>query len=335
MSYVALDVHQRNSTMVFLDPATGEIGVRTFPSGRQELHQALAPLELPWIVALEATRITPPFVEWLRATPAEVHLANPRRLKAMAAGQPIKTDARDARWMLQLLVHGLLPECYLAPPAITDRRVLIRGYQALRRTSTAQRNQVRVGLVQAGLILPATDLRGKRAQAQVEALLAQLPPARQLVTTRHWELLAETEAQLAQVSAEIVAQAQAHPVPTALTKLPGLGETSAFAMWAEIGEVTRFAHVKYLLSYAGLAPVVADSDTHHGPRHLPRECNKHLRNWCVQAAQTAARCDLPSKARSAWRRLANSGRRKSAPIAAARELLSDVYYTWRRVGDAK
>jgi transposase len=153
------------------------------------------------------------------------------------------------------------------------------------------------------------------------------------VTTRHWELLAETEAQLAQVSEEIVRQAQAQRVPRALIQLPGLGETSAFALWAEIGEVARFAHLKYLLSYAGLAPVAADSDTHEGQRHLPKECNKHLRHWCVQAAQTAARCALPSNARRAWRRLANSGRRKSAPIAAARELLADVYYTWQRVGD--
>jgi transposase len=333
MSYVALDVHQKSSTMVFLDPATGETGLQTFPSCRSELHRALAQVEPPWVVALEATRITPPFVEWLRAEQAEIHLANPRRLKAMSQGQPIKSDARDARWMLQLLLAGLLPECYLAPPAVTDRRVLIRGYRALRRTSTSLRNQVRVGLVQAGLILAATDLRGQRAQAQVEACLEQLPPTRRLVTGRHWRLLGETESELAQVHAEIVRQVGEHRVPTALTKLPGLGETMGFALWAEIGEVSRFAQVKYLLSYAGLAPVVSDSDEHQGRRHLPHECNKHLRHWCVQGAQVAARCNLPSKARSTWRRLANSGRRASAPIAAARELLTDVYYTWQRIGD--
>ena len=52
--------------------------------------------------------------------------------------------------------------------------------------------------------------------------------------------------------------------PTALAKLPGIGEVIAFAQWAEIGEVARFARVKYLLSYASLAPVVSDSDTHQG-----------------------------------------------------------------------
>ena len=58
-----------------------------------------------------------------------------------------------------------------------------------------------------------------------------------------------------------------------------------------------------------------------------------LTNVFIEAAQSAARCALPSNARRAWRRLANDGRRQSAPIAAARELLSDVYYTWRRLGD--
>jgi transposase len=51
----------------------------------------------------------------------DVHLAHPLRTQAIAAAR-VKTDAVDAKTLAHLLRTGLLPEAYIAPPELRDRR---------------------------------------------------------------------------------------------------------------------------------------------------------------------------------------------------------------------
>ena len=66
MTYIAIDVHQHNSTFAYLIPATGETGKRTVHTTRQRYELVLSGLPKPWVVAVEATRQSPAVCAWLR-----------------------------------------------------------------------------------------------------------------------------------------------------------------------------------------------------------------------------------------------------------------------------
>ena len=71
--------------------------------------RALIGLPKPWIVALDNSRQSPAVCRWLRKLGAEVHLADPQALHAVAKLRNAKTDDKDAQLMLRLLISCDLP----------------------------------------------------------------------------------------------------------------------------------------------------------------------------------------------------------------------------------
>jgi transposase len=331
MSHIAMDVHQKRSVSACQTPAWKEPKlVRCFTT-RASLAEMLSELPRPWIVCLEATRQSPAVVRWLRELAVdEIHLVDPKGLKAFLQGKP-KSDARDAKEMLALLQIGRLPKAYLAPPAVQELRALtrVRGY--VRRGSTSLRNQLRALLNQHGLEVPARDLCGVGGRAQLAASIAALGAHGQTAAQQLSPLLWATESALDVLDAAVCEELARQPVARALMALPGIGPVMALALVAELGESERFEDPEHLISYAGLAPRANDSDEHQGARHLPQRCNKRLRHLATQAAQAACRSRQDSHARRAYQRLRGRGLHpNTAKIAAARELLKDIFYSWKR-----
>lgn len=239
-----------------------------------------------------------------------------------------KTDLKDAQLMLEALVKDYLPECHLAPPQVVERRALIRGHLALREQATCLRNLVRVAFCQAGIECKATDLTGKAARQLVPELLQQLPQHARLVTQQYWDLLLHTEDCLARVDKQIETEVKADPVATEFAQEEGVGPFTALGMMGEIGEITRFAKDKKLHSYTGVVPKTFDTGDFSGKGHLPQRCNKRLRYLAVLAAQSAARSKKPSKAKDTYERVKARCGANTAKIAAARVILSRLYYIW-------
>jgi len=330
MTQTAMDVHLTRSVSAYRTPALAEPKLVRCYTKPEEFRKLFSGLPKPWIVCLESTRQSPAVVRWLRTIGVEeLHLVNPEALHAFVKGKP-KTDARDARAMLELLVMGKLPECYLAPPAVQDQRALSRERAFARKQSTAVRNAIRALLNQLGLEVGCRDLDGLGGQRQLAELQGQLGPLAQAVLPQLGRLLSGTEAALDAFDAQIRAEVERHPVARALTELPGVGPVLAFGLIAEIGEIERFAAPDHLISYAGLAPKANDSDDYHGPRHLPQRCSKRLRHLAIQAAQGAGRSGQPSKAGGTYQRLRERRTPNVAKLAAARVLLKEVFYRWPR-----
>ena len=331
MTYFALDVHQSTSTVAYLDPADGQVQTRRIYTRREELAQLLAALPRPWIVALEATRSAPAVCAWLRELAAEIHLVDPQKLAALAALRSAKTDAKDAELMLEALRHDYLPEAYLASPEVCEDRDLTRGHTALRRISTHLRNLVRALLARQGVELAATDLCGQAAQEALDELQQTLAALPARLCRLYRELLAEVEAALAVVRQEVQARVAVSPLAQHLLPQPGKGPLTTLGLLAEIGDPARFPSYKELVSYAGLAPRVAQSGDRCATGHLPARCSRRLRHWAVLAAQCAARSRRPSPARDAYRRVCVRHGPNAAKIAAAREIVRDVYFAAHRL----
>jgi transposase len=331
MSYVAIDAHQNTSTLAYLDPSTGEVGTCKIYTTQEQFVEFFARFDEPCIVAIEACRQSPAVCRWLLLLGAEVHLVDPQVLHELAKLHKAKTDAKDARLMLDALIHGYLPECYLASEEVVAARNLSRARLVLRREATRLCNLIRTWFTQAGADCPVSDLGGKLARENMPAWIAQLPSAFSDIVLKFWRLLKEVWKQLDGLDNKIKKQVRANPVLRALAKRPGLGPILAFSLWAEIGDIDRFETAAQLHSYAGMVPKTMRSDKFQATGKLSNRCNKHLRYASVLGAQCASRCRKPNRVKETYQRIREHCGPNTAKIAGGRKLLTDVLWTWRTV----
>lgn len=331
MTLLGIDVHRSSSTVKWFCPADGSGGSRRIDTTSAAYDKLLNALPRPWVIAFEATREAPALTKLLRRLDAdELHLVHPRAMRALGELQKAKTDDKDAALILSLLQADMLPEAYLAPPEIEDQREVSRGYQRLRQSGTRLQNFLRGLLNKAGLTCPATRLLSRAGREQVPELIGQLAPCAAIMATMYWQQLLTIDEHCTALQGLMKAQVLAHPAGPALLELDGLGVITTFGLIAEIGQIGRFAGTKRLHSYAGLVPKVRQSDSFYSTGHLSQDCNKPLRYLAVCGAQGASRCKAESRAKTAYERVKRQDPKRAnvAKIAAARKLLTDVYWVW-------
>lgn len=331
MTYVGIDVHKTRSTLVALDPATGECEQTRVLTNRDELVAALRQVPEPLVVGIEATLFAPAVTTWLREAGFDVRLLDPQALLDCDTRKRAKTDRVDAMMMAKAMAHGHDVECYLAEEDVLQLRALTRERDTLATISTMLRNKLRSLLFQRGIVLPQTDLLGRAARELVSAAIEALPGNIALMAALFWNLLGEVEQALAITDQHIEQAVQEHPVAARVDQLCGVGPITALTIVAEIGRIERFPSYKHLFSYSGTAPTTHESGDSRQPGHLPQECNKRLRWAAVVAAQAASRCRAPNRAKSQYSQVKARCGPNTAKIAAARKILLDVYFVWWQV----
>ena len=110
---LGLDVHKVRTQYCLMDPAGKILGEGNVPT---EAVAGLVP-GADCAVVLEATGSWHAAYDALCATGAQVKLAHPSHVKAIASAR-VKTDKIDARILAHLLRTDLVPEAW-APPART------------------------------------------------------------------------------------------------------------------------------------------------------------------------------------------------------------------------
>src|SRR3981189_1341490 len=93
---------------------------------RKEVDGWMKPLPQPWTVAMEATIFTGWIYDHLLPHAAEVKVAHPVMLRAIAASKK-KNDRIDAGKIGDCLRCDFLPEGYLTSPDIRDPRRQLRA----------------------------------------------------------------------------------------------------------------------------------------------------------------------------------------------------------------
>jgi transposase len=135
--------------------------------------------------------------------------------------------------------------------------------------------------------------------------------------------------QLALLDQEISARLTDDVGYHAIQKIGGIGPVLAAVFVTEIGDVTRFPSPRHLCSWAGLTPRHRESDLKVTRGHLTKQGSKLVRWAAVQAVRHAPE-DTPMRAhkdRIEARRGPQA--RNLAKAAAARKLLTLVYYGLR------
>jgi hypothetical protein len=133
---------------------------RRIASAPEPFRRVFGELE-PWSlsVVFEATYGWHWFADLLADAGIEAHMAHPLATKAISAGQ-VKNDSVDARTLAHLLRTQLLPEAWIAPTQVRERRRLARTRTSLVRIRSRLRCQVHAILVDHCVQLPLESIFG-------------------------------------------------------------------------------------------------------------------------------------------------------------------------------
>jgi transposase len=111
-----------------------------------------------------------------------------------------------------------------------------------------------------------------------------------------------------------------------IQQLNGIGPVLAAVFVAEIGDIDRFASAARLCSWAGMTPRHRESDTKIRRGAITKQGSRLLR-WAAVEAVSKNHGD--NKIKVDYRRIAERRGRNIARVAAARKLLTLVYYGLR------
>lgn len=324
MEYYGLDIHKLSITYTCMNEQ-GEIlrrgRVETTP---EAIRGIVAPSgERAW-VALEATRGWSYVYDTLQPLGVEFFLAHPKRVKAIATAK-VKTDAIDSATLAHLLRTRLLPVSYAPPPSVRSWREMLRTRQGLVRMRSACRHRIHSILGKEGLIVPVTDLFGKKGRRWL-ADQGLSCSHRQLVDLLSSQVDSITLA-IREVEESLRQSLEEHPVLARLMTVPGLGFLTAAAFLAEVGDVDRFPRARHLVSYLGLAPRVRSSGGHTRIGSLTKEGPPLIRSYLIEVVQNAVRS--PGPCQDLYLRVKERSGSQSARVAVARKLAVLAYLAWK------
>jgi transposase len=330
------DIHRKFSKVSLMEvSAEGEI--RAVERARLEhddpegLRQWLARLDPEIPVALEAAFGWPWVADLLEELGHTVHLGHPPAIRALAKHEA-KTDRCDGDRLGKFQLRGILPESYLAPPEVRQRRERTRYRMALVVLRTGVKSRVQAILHRLGILHSFSDLFGKAGRRFLEGV--PLPEASAEVLRGYLDLLDVLTLLIEEVEKWMEANLEVDEVVRLLMTIPGIGLILAQVIRAEIGEIERFPRDRHLASYSGLAPISDDTAGREGPRHCSLACN-HILRWAMIEAVHGVQLTKGTRGlrlRKLYARLSRAarGRKSQAKVAVARELSKLVHVVWTK-----
>jgi transposase len=320
--YVGIDLHRRRSVIVRRTPAGETIETVRIANDPVVLAAELAKAGPEPEVVLEATYGWYWVADLLDEMGAKVHLAHP--LGNNWGHRRVKNDERDATDLVDLLRLGRLAEAWVAPPALRELRELVRYRARLVALRSGLKSQVHAVLAKEGVAVPVSDLFGVAGRA----LLDTVPLARAYTVRVESlrDLIELYDREVAMLDGEVAAALAGHDGFRAVQRIPGVGPVLGAVFVAEIGDVGRFDRPEQLASWAGLTPRHRESDTTVQRGHITKQGSRLVRWAAVEAVQ---RQRGGTKLQADYRRIAERRGRKVGVVAAARKLLTLVFYGLR------
>jgi transposase len=353
-----IDVHQAQLTACLRRVNTdGQVttDVRAFATTYDALltlSAGLSEQHCP-VVALESTGVYWRPVYHVLVGTVEVLVGHAQEMRRRPGH---KTDKADARWIAELLAHGLIRPSFIPPPPIQALRDLTRTRVALIQVRTQAKNRVVKVLEDTNIKLTSvvSDLFGRSGRRMLAALVAgerdpktlaalalgvlrrkqpqlELALTGQFTDHHAWlirgalELIDLLDRQLADLDQHIgVLMAPLASQMEQLTSIPGVEATAARAILAEIGTAMRhFGSAARLASWAGVCPGNEESA---GKRRAgrTRKGNRYLRRVLVQCAWAARK--TPTFLGHTFRRLEGRLGGKKAAMAVAHKILVIGYH---------
>jgi transposase/DNA invertase Pin-like site-specific DNA recombinase len=239
----------------------------------------------------------------------------------------VKNDERDCTDLADLLRMGKLPEAWIAPPQIRGLREVTRYRHKLAGQRTSCQDQVHAVLAKSGIAVTRSDIFGPGGGIWLDGLPLPQPYAGKVASLR--ALIAVLDGEIARLEEQAAAMLAGDRGYAAIRQLPGIGPVLGAVIAAEIGDITRFGKPGQLCSWAGLTPRHYESGTRVIRGHVSRQGSRMLRWALVEAIQRQPAGTRPREARDAIMARRGDQARGIAKTAAARILLTQVFYGMR------
>jgi len=288
MYYIGLDVHKRTVSYCVKDVSGTIHAEGTLPATRFHLDQWMKNLPQPWTAAMEATVFTGWIYDHLRPHAAGLKVAHPLMLRAIAAAKK-KNDRIDAKKICDCLRCDFLPECYMAPTAIRERRRTLRYRSLLVRQMVQMKNKISVLLMEAGVSYNKQRLH---KAGYFRELLAKNPDINEGLCSL-LRVCRETVVRLQRTESALVRSLERDSLlkerVERLMTIPAVGPITALTWALEVGDVERFSSIKKAVSYCGLCGAEKSSANIVQRTPLSKQRNKHLQTTLIEAAKMAPR----------------------------------------------
>jgi transposase len=320
--YVGIDLHRRRSVIIRKNAAGELLSKVHIDNDPVALAAAVAAAGPEPEVVIEATFGWYWAVDLLTEMGAHVHLAHP--LGNNWGNRRVKNDERDATDLVDLLRLGRLAEAWIAPPELRELRELVRYRHKLVRLRSGLKAQVHAVMGKHGVLPARVDMFGPGGTAQLDALDLPVGYSCRLESLR--DLIAVYDREVIALDRRIGGHLINHHGYRVIQQLNGVGPVLAAVFVAEIGDVHRFASGDRLCSWAGMTPRHRESDTKVRRGSITKQGSRLLR-WAAVEAVSKNHGD--NKIKADYRRIAERRGRNIARVAAARKLLTLVYYGLR------
>ncbi len=321
--YVGIDVHRKRSQVAVVDEAGRVLANRKVVNGVETILSVIGQYATHTPVAFEAAFGWGWLVEMLDDYGFEPHLVHPSRCKAIASAR-LKNDKVDAHILAQLLRADLLPEAWIAPPAVRELRELVRYRAKLVALRSGLKAQVHAVMAKEGVVPVVIDMFGPSGNAQLDTMALADPYVVRVESLR--DLIELHDREVAMLERRIHAELRHHSGYNAIQAINGIGRTIGAILVAEIGDVSRFRSPEALCSWAGLTPRHRESDVKTVRGRITKQGSTLVR-WALTEA--VARYRGGPKLAGDFHRIAERRGKNKARVAVARKVLTLVYYGLR------
>jgi transposase len=323
---VGMDLHRRRSVLVRMAMDGRKLETVQIENSPAALRAVIARAGEHPLVVVEATYGWYWAVDVLAAAGAEVHLAHPLGVKAFSYRR-VKNDERDAADLADLLRLGRLPEAWIAPEPVRALREVTRFRHKLVQQRTSCKDQVHAVLAKSGIAVTHSDIFGRGGGIWLDQLVLPVPYAGKVASLR--ALMGVLDGEIARLEGQAAGMLAGDKGYAAVRRVPGIGPVLGAVICAEIGDVTRFRTPGQLASWAGLTPRHYESDTKVIRGHVSKQGSRMLR-WAVcEAIQHQPAGTRPREVKDAIIARRGTQARSIAKTAAARQLLTQVFYAMR------
>jgi transposase len=328
--FVSMDIHKKFSRVAVMNGDAEVLAEGRIPhEGRGELAEFFASLDPGTDVVMEATFNWPWIADLAERSGLRPHLGDCMRIRDFCRGRS-KSDRKDAVLQGELWAGGVFPEVYRAPAEVRRMRGLFRTRLLFVRMRGAAKNSVHGILHKLGIDLSgeAADVFNVRGRAALKSLELADPSRRELA--RKLAVIDDLDRHIAMLEREIRMELAADERASLIMTIPGVGELTAYAILAEMGEVERFPSGRALAAYAGLLPLDNSSAGKDYGKRTGWKCNRFLRWAVLEGATGAVRKSRRMKSLHSRVKARNSNKAGKARVAVAREMLELVHLVLTR-----
>lgn len=322
-SYVGVDLHRRRSVVVCLDEDGNRKWWRRIENSPVALAEVIGEAGEEPEVVLEATFGWYWAADVISEAGGRTHLAHPLGIKGFE-NRRVKNDLVDATLLADLLRMGRLPESWIPPDSVRRLRELVRYRHKLSQLRSGLKAQIHGVLGKEGVIPDVKWLWGPAGDQLLDETRMGDAYEYRLESLR--DLIEVYDHEVTELDRRIHAKLRDDSGYRAIRRLTGIGPVFGGVFVAEVGDVSRFANPKKLCCWAGLTPRLRESDTKSIQGPITKQGSKLVR-WA--AIEAVARYRGGAPIRDTFTRVAERRGINRAKVAAARKLLTLVFYGLR------